>query len=196
MMNEVTDQFENPLYDALLKYVHENVDTFMAELQKDWPTAVLEEYRNKYPDLPAAPDKPPPEVVSIIWQNELRSSVYQGNDEDRRKLIKQPLGYVDMSIVHFEHLLTEEFGIDEQVSWCVSRSHQPSVLHLMCRPALSGFAKVLREINTFRNRINEEQYERQQIGTEYYGILTCNPDYEDIAHSQGICYVCYDQEEL
>lgn len=191
-MSEDTDSFDNPLYDALLKKVHQNVDAFMADLEKDWPLPLIEEYQDKYPDLPPAPNKPLPQVASVIWENELRSSVYTGNDDNRKKLVKQSVGYVDMSIIHYEHLLTEEFEDEERVSWCVTQSYQPSVLHLLCRPGLTSMAKTVREINAFRNRINEESYDRQKIGTEYYGILTCNPEYEEIAHSQDILYVCYD----
>lgn len=195
-MNQVTDQFEDPLYDALLKYVHEHVDVFMADLEQSWPEVLVRQYQDKYPDLPDVPDKPPPSVAAVIWENELRSSVYEGRDDDRKKLIKRPVGYVDMSIIHYEQILTEEFEDDEKVTWNVAQSHQPSVLHLLCRPALSSMAKTVREINVFRNRINEETYDRQKIATEHYGILTCNPEYEDIARSQGIWYVCYDADNL
>ena len=168
----------------------------MADLEKGWPLAVIEEYRDKYPDLPEAPDKPAPVVASILWENELRSSVYEVSDDNRKKLVRQPVGFVDLSIIHYEHLLTEEFGDLDKVSWSVTRSYQPSVLHLLCRPALTSMAQTVREINSFRSRISEESYEREKIGTEYYGILTCNPEYEQIAHSQDIWYVCIKKHEL
>ena len=195
-MGKQSDAFDNPLYDALLKRVHEDIDALMAGLEKEWPVALVAEYQDKYPDLPPVPDKPPPVVASIIWENELRSSTYVGTDDNRKKLVRQPVGFVDLSVIHYEHQLTEEFGDLDQVTWCVSRAHQPSVLHLLCRPALTSMAQTVREINSYRNRINEETYERQKIGTEYYGILTCNPEYEQIARSQDIWYVCIDEREL
>jgi hypothetical protein len=192
-VSQSTDSFDNPLYDALLKKVHEDVDAFMMNLEKDWSEALIREYRNKYPDLGSVPDKPPPVVASVIWENELRSSIFEVSNDDRKKLIRQPVGFVDLSIIYYEQLLTEEFGEGDEVSWYVTRSHQPSVLHLLCRPALASMAQTAREINRFRNRINEEQYDRRKIGTEYFGILTCNPGYQEIAQSQDIRYICFDE---
>jgi|GEM_PF-4004369 len=191
-MSKNTDSFDNPSYDALLKKVHLDVDAFMEEIEREWSRVLVEDYQQQYPDLSPVPDKPPPEVATVIWENELRSSVYESTDDDHKKLIKQPVGYVDMSIIYYEQLLTVEFIDEDQVLWCVTQSHQPSVLHLLCRPALTAMAGTIREINSFRNRINEEKYNQRKIGTEYYGILTCNPEYEEIARSQDIWYVCYE----
>ena len=190
-MVKLTDNFEDPLYDILLKHVHEDVDNFMQQLEGEWSPSLISDYRDKYPELPVAPSKPAPEVVSILWQNELRSSSYEDAEDGGRKLVRNPIGFADMSIVYYEQHLTEEFGDNDHVSWCVTQAYQPSMLHLLCRPALSSMAKAVRDINILRNRISEEQHDRKKIGAEYYGLLTCNPEYEEIARSQNIRYVYY-----
>lgn len=185
-----TDGVDNPLSDALLSYLHANMEDVLDQWYGEWEEDWVAQQRQRYPELPNPPPKPALEVKKIKWQNLLHARIAKGRADHDKHITRQPFGFVDMSVLFTESKLLVEFTDDaESCVWVISEYEHPTItIHILCRPLLKSAAKTIREINGFLDRPNEDNRGYNHSNNEQFAVLTCNPRHEEIFLDQGFLY--------
>lgn len=83
-----------------------------------------------------------------------------------------------------------------EARWVVKEDTEVFRIHFLCRPALQSVLATMREIQRLRDRRVESQAGIPQSRREYFGVITCNPDYERIFQSQSLLYIAADPATL